>query len=210
MKRRKGIMPLLLAAMMVLGSFATALAEIDYSQWDSQSAYPQDVVNTTYFTAVKALTDKKVITGDTDGLFHPEKTITRAEFSIMMAKATNNAGDLLAMENQQVFMDLNGYGWAKAYINAIYNAGIIKGMGEKQFAPGNPVSYIQVVAMIARSRGLATEIEMYGAWPQNYINHAQLYNMAGMVVINDWNAAATKGDVAMLMYRNMPNLKPAV
>lgn len=63
--------------------------------------------------------------------------------------------------------------------------------------------------MIARSRGLAAEIEMYGTWPQNYINHAQLYNMAGAVEITDWNAPATKGDAAMLMYRNMASLKPA-
>jgi hypothetical protein len=31
--------------------------------------------------------------------------------------------------------------------------------------------------------------------------------MAGTVNITDWKAPATKGDVALLMYRNMANLK---
>ena len=209
MKRKTITRILLLALVLILAGATAAFGEIDYSQWDSQSAYPQDVVNTKYFTSVKALTDKKVITGDTDGLFHPEKNITRAEFSVMMAKATSNTADLLNLQNQEIFKDMTGYAWAKGYINACYKAGIIKGVGEERFAPGNPVTYVEVIAMIARSRGLAAEIEMYGTWPQNYINHAQLYNMAGTVEIMDWNAPATKGDVAMLMYRNMASLKPA-
>ena len=60
MKRK--IISILLALTFVIGSSAAVFAEdgqIDYSQWDSQSAYPSDVVNTPIFAAVKFLMDKK-------------------------------------------------------------------------------------------------------------------------------------------------------
>ncbi len=205
MKRKIGIGILVLT--LCISSFSLAFADINYNEWNSQSVYPKDVVNTKYFTSVKALTDKKVITGDTTGLYYPEKNITRAEFSVMMAKATYNVSDLTAMGNLQVFNDLTGYTWAKPYINAINKAGIIKGVGNSNFAPGNNVSYVELMAMIMRSKNMSTEIDAYGVWPSNYIFFAQLYNMAGQVTISDWNASATKGDVALIVYRNMGSLK---
>ncbi|MBK5247305.1 MAG: S-layer homology domain-containing protein [Peptostreptococcaceae bacterium] len=207
MKRKIGIGILVLT--LCISSFALAFADINYNEWNSQSVYPKDVVNTKYFTSVKALTDKKVITGDITGLYYPEKSITRAEFSVMMAKATYHVSDLTAMANLNVFNDLTGYTWAKPYINAIYQAGIIKGVGNSNFAPGNNVSYIEVIAMIMRSKNMTTEIDAYGVWPDNYIFYSQLSNMTGQVTVTDWNAPATKGDVALIMYRNMANLKPS-
>ena len=205
MKRKIGLG--MMVFILCISSFSLAFAEINYNEWNSQSVYPKDVVNTKYFTSVKALTDKKVITGDTTGLYYPEKNITRAEFSVMMAKATYNVRNLTAMGNLEIFNDLTGYTWAKPYINASYQAGIIKGVGNHQFAPGNNVSYVEVAAMIMRSKNMTTEIDLYGTWPENYIFYAQLYNMAGQVTIADWNAPATKGDVALIMYRNMGSLK---
>lgn len=108
MKRKTIARILLLALVLVLAGATASFGEIDYSQWDSQSAYPQDVANTKYFTSVKALTDKKAITGDRDGLFHPEKNITRAEFSVIMAKATSNTADLMNLQNQEIFKDMPG------------------------------------------------------------------------------------------------------
>src|SRR5665648_1074752 len=96
MKRKIGLGILVLT--LCISSFSLAFADINYDEWNSQSVYPKDVVNTKYFTSVKALTDKKVITGDTTGLYYPEKSITRAEFSVMMAKATYNVSDLTATD----------------------------------------------------------------------------------------------------------------
>lgn len=207
MKRKIGIA--ILTLVLCMSTFSVALADINYDEWNSQSVYPKDVVNTKYFTAVKALTDKKIITGDTTGFYYPEKNITRAEFSVMMAKATNNTNDLISMANLTIFNDLGGYTWAKPYINAISKAGMIKGVGNNNFAPGNNVSYVELITIIIRSKGLGVELDSYGTWPNNYINHAQIYNMAGTVTITDWRAPATKGDVALIMYRNMANLKPS-
>jgi len=195
---------IVLVLVMALAGTTTAFADIDYSQWDSQSAYPKDVVNTPLFTPVKELVDKGIVTGDDDGLFHPDRTITRAEFATMMAKATRKTNNLETLKTKVIFTDLEGYGWAQGYINACYEAGLVKGKGGSNFAPADQVSYVEVIAMITRSKSdKGSMAESLGTWPNNYIRYAQLYYKMGDVIINDWEAAATRGDVAKLIYRLM-------
>lgn len=197
---KKKILALALGAVMLLSSSVVAVADTNPNQ-----TYPKDVLGTDLLAPVKSLVDKKIITGDADGLFHAEKNISRAEFATMMAKASNNTSNLKEMEKVDIFNDLQGYTWAKSYINAANKAGLIKGIGDNKFAPANNVTYIEVMTIIIRTRPAAyTEIEGNGTWPNNYINYIQTYNLLGDVVVKDWNAPATKGDVAKLVYRNMP------
>lgn len=188
---------------MSLSSFSIAFAGTD-SSWNSGNIYPSDVMNTTLLTPVKFLMDKKIITGDSDGLFHPDKNITRAEFATMMAKATNNTSDLPSMEKLTYFNDLDGYTWAKGYINACTKAALINGKGDQKFEPGSNVTYAEVITIIIRSKN--TSAVTTGTWPDNYIQYAQM-NMNSMIGdrnITDWNAPANKGDVATMLYRSMP------
>ena len=202
-KRRGIIFALVLA--LVLCSAAVAMADVDYSQWDSQSSYPSDIVNTQYFAAVRALVDKGAVTGDTDGLFHPENPITRAEFSKIITIATNNTGNMATLQEKELFTDLSGYGWAKGYINCAAEAKIVEGVGGSQFAPGKNVTYAEAITMVIRTKsGAVFMAESLGTWPNGYIKYAEMYNMIGDVTVNDWNAPATRGDVAKLVYRNMP------
>ncbi|WP_164914299.1 S-layer homology domain-containing protein [Aminipila luticellarii] len=191
-----------LSAVLVLSSGIMAFA--DTTSWDSGNVYPSDVLNTKLLTPVKFLIDKKVVTGDQDGLFHPEKSITRAEFATMMAKATNNTNELDIVAKQNYYNDLAGYDWAKGYINACAKASLIQGVGNEKFAPGKNVSYAEVITIIIRSKNPSAVTT--GTWPDNYILYAQM-NMNSMISdrnISDWSAPATKGDVATMLYRSMP------
>lgn len=206
MKITKKVLVLMVTLALTLTSAtAVAFADVDYSQWNSQAAYPSDVINTPLFTSVKFLIDEKVFTGYSDGTFKPENRITRAEVAVALTKMTNRTSSLAAMETVDKFNDLAGYGWAKGYINTMADAGIIKGMSGTSFAPAKNISYAELITMLIRTKGgAASEIEGYGTWPNNYIQYAQTYNLLGDVVITDWNAAATRGDTAKLMYRMMP------
>lgn len=203
--KKKTITAIVLILTLVFCSSVTAFADIDYSQWSSGGKYPSDITNTEYFTAVKILMDRGVLTGDSDGLFHPGKSITRAEFAVIIAKATNNAGSLEAMASLNTFSDLNGYTWAKPYINAAAKAGLIQGVGGGKYEPWRNVTYAEVVTVILRATNTSyNQITASGTWPQNIISYAQMYNVAGDTIIMDWSAAAIKGNVAKLVYRNMP------
>ncbi|PWM69208.1 MAG: hypothetical protein DBX38_00680 [Eubacteriales Family XIII. Incertae Sedis bacterium] len=204
MKRK--IISILLALTFVIGSSAAVFAEdsqIDYSQWDSQSAYPSDVVNTPIFAAVKFLMDKKIISGYDDGLFHADRNITRAEFTKMMVIATNNQNGM-DQRPDAGFTDIENH-WAKDYINTGTFLKFINGMGDGTFAPDGNVTYAQVIAIIVRSKGVTdAEMSAYGKWPDNYAKYATMYNMTGDVTVSDWDAPASRGDVAKILYRNLP------
>ena len=206
MKTSKRAFAFILTLALALTSITgIAFAEVDFSEWDSQSTYPSDVVNTPLFAPVKYLIDKKVLTGYPDGLFKPGNPIIRAEVAAAIAKMTNRTNNLVAMENLNLFTDLSGYGWAKGYINTLASEKIILGVTNTTYGPGKNISYAELITMLIRSTGgAATELESMGNWPNNYIQYAQMYNLLGDVVVTDWYADAPRGDVAKLMYRMMP------
>ena len=191
-----------------LGPRLFAEADIDYSQWNSGGHYPRDIMGTSLQIPVIFLTDRGIITGDTDGLFHPQRSISRAEFATMMAKATNNISQIEAMriDNEEIFSDLQGYEWARQYINAVVRAGLFNGISEDKFAPGEDVTYAEAITVIIRMNTGAAGIAegMAASWPDNYIMYARTYNIMGDLQIRDWDASAIRGDVAYLLHRALP------
>lgn len=186
-----------MALVLMLGSIVTVYADT--------TIYPSDVINTPLMTSVKFLIDKKVLSGYPDGTFKPNNQITRAEIAVAVAKMTNRTSDLDAMAQKNVFKDLSGYDWAKGHINALVDAGIIKGKSSTTYAPSSNITYAELITILVRTKaGAASELDVQGNWPNNYIQYVQLYNMLGDVTVTDWNAPATRGDTAKLMYRFTP------
>lgn len=206
MKNSKRAMALILTVILTIASASSVVfADIDYSQWDSQSSYPSDVVDTPLFTSVKYLIDKKILTGYSDGTFKPANSITRAEIAVAVAKATNRTANLDAMAQKNVFKDLTGYDWAKGYINTLVDAGMLKGVSATTYAPGKNISYAELITVLVRmNSGAASVVDSSGTWPTNYIQYVQMYNYLGDVTVTDWNAPATRGDTAKLLYRFLP------
>lgn len=206
MEMKRKIISILLVLTFVLGSGAMAFAaegDIDYSQWDSQAAYPSDVVNTPLFPAVKFLIDKKIVDGYEDGLFHAENSITRAQYTKMIVLATHNQNSMTTYPDSG-FTDVTNH-WAKDYIDTGVSLKLINGMGDGTFAPEGNVTYAQVIAILVRSKGVTdSEMSAYGQWPNNYARYAEMYNMLGDLTVSDWNAPAQRGDVAKILYRNLP------
>jgi hypothetical protein len=207
MKNPKRIAALILTVILSVVSFSTiAFADgIDYSQWNSQASYPKDVVGTPLFTSVKYLIDHKVMTGYPDGTFKPSNSITKAEIAVAVAKATNRTKELDAMAAKNTFHDLAGYELAKPYINALVDAGIVKGASSTTYAPGKNISYAELITILVRMNPSASSVvDSSGTWPTNYIQYVQMYNYMGDVTVTDWNAPATRGDSAKLIYRFLP------
>lgn len=196
MRTSKKVITIIMALAFTLSSAMTVFAD---------AIYPSDILNTPLQVPVKYLIDKKVLSGYEDGTFKPNNPITRAEIAVAVAKMTNRTSDLDAMAKKNTFTDLSGYGWAKGYINALVDAGIIKGKTSTAYAPGSNITYAELITILVRTNtGAASEVESVGTWPNNYIQYVQMYNMLGDVSVTDWNAPATRGDSAKLIYRFMP------
>ncbi|QGG47287.1 S-layer homology domain-containing protein [Heliorestis convoluta] len=100
---------------------------------------------------IRQLIQENIITGYPDNTFRPDNNITRAEFAILTLKAFQ-----IPLEGNKTFTDTAGH-WAKDYIAAAYNQGIISGYSSDTFGPDNPITREQMALMIIRAANLTAE-----------------------------------------------------
>lgn len=97
------------------------------------------------------LLNKKVISGYPDGSFLPERTITRAEFAVILVKAY-----ALPLIEEDVFKDSRNH-WARDYIATANLNNIISGYNDEAFGPDDQITREQMAVMVSRAAKLDTE-----------------------------------------------------
>ncbi|HHX25786.1 MAG TPA: S-layer homology domain-containing protein, partial [Firmicutes bacterium] len=95
---------------------------------------PTDIEDCWAEEAIVALIDEGIITGYPDGTFKPEDPVTRAEFSKMVARAF-----AVRAAGEPTFSDIED-NWAKTYIAALTEAGIVSGFPDGTFRPSKDIS----------------------------------------------------------------------
>lgn len=124
--------------------------------------------------AVTGLMEAGAVTGDTDGLFHPEQNLTRAQVCKMIVTLTEpialNGTPTQPIKNS--FTDLTGYGWAAPYIAYAADNGIALGYGDGTFKPGANVTVAELVTFAVRACGYDDQA-LGGTWPLNYLKKAE-------------------------------------
>lgn len=153
--------------------------------------------------AIIFLSEKGIITGSTDGLYHPDKTLTRAEACAIIIRAVNPK-DLNLYGNEAItvslFDDLSGYFWASSYINYAVLHGITKGTGGKSFSPGRNVTSAELIAFVLRAAGHSDD-DFQGPWPENYLQQAVKLGILTEGDIFDLPVYATKEFAAEVVYK---------
>ena len=153
--------------------------------------------------AIIFLSEKSIVTGGEDGLYHPEKNLTRAEASAIIIRAVNPK-DLNLYGNEAItvslFDDLSGYSWASSYINYAVLHGITKGTGGKSFSPGRNVTSAELIAFVLRAAGY-TDDDFQGLWPENYLQQAVKLGILTEGDIFDLPVYATKEFAAEVVYK---------
>lgn len=100
---------------------------------------------------IKHLVGLLAINGYPDGTFKPDNSITRAEFATILAKAmgwTANAG---AAKFEDAVPE-----WAKGYIGAAVEKGVIKGYEDNTFRADRLISRAEIAVMVVRALGKGT------------------------------------------------------
>lgn len=184
----KRILSLVLALVMVLGTFGTVFA-----------AAPSDVVGTEYETAVDRLIQLGALNGYPDGSFKPANTITRAEFAAAVVKtkgllAAANAAQGLPTK----FSDVPATSWASGFIGVASNQGLVNGVGYGQFDPESPVRYEEAVTMVMRALGYEEAAQARGGYPYGYLIVANETGLLDAVKGNQ-GLPASRGLVAQLL-----------
>jgi hypothetical protein len=167
------VLALLTAAMLVITSVTASAAA-------SLSA-PSDVEGRTYAEAVAALTEKDIITGDSDGLFHPDQPLTRAQVCVIIVRAMNPPvsfvnGAASQSARRSGFSDMLGYGWAEGYVSYAVEKKVTNGYPDGTFRPGNDVTVDELVTMTLRAAGYTDE-SFGDVWlPGAYLKKAKEIN----------------------------------
>lgn len=175
---------------------------------------PSDVLGKSYETAVSSLFDKGIITGDENGFFNPEQTLTRAQACIIVVKSmkppiSEVAGTATQEAFKSGFPDMSGYGWAEGYISYAVKKGVTKGYPNGTFKPGSKVTSNELVTMILRGAGYFDD-SLEGEWPINYVNLADTLNLyTDLPGKDEMPQYATKWMAAQMDYNALPLIEKA-
>lgn len=165
--------------------------------------------------AVAKLVGYGVINGyddNNDGVaesFKPDNTITRAEFAAIITRFKGIEGATNAVTG---FADLDNdesRAWARPYVKAAADAGIINGFEDGTFRAGEPVTYEQAVKMIVCAIGYEpvakseyNKQQALGSanitWSTGYIMAASKNGITKNAATANVTGPATRGTVAIL------------
>ncbi len=99
--------------------------------------------------AIESLAARNIISGKDTGLFDPEGTMTRAEFSSIVVKALG-----LTPKATDTFSDVPADAWFASVVGTAYTYGIVTGIDSTHFTPSGTITRQEAAVMIARAAKL--------------------------------------------------------
>lgn len=106
-----------------------------------------DITNHWARLDIESLAAKQIVSGLTADLFNPTGDVTRAQFAAMIARALQ----LKAVEGDLPFADVPTGAWYYSDVKAAYQAGVLSGVSEDQFAPNAQITREQMAVMIVNA-----------------------------------------------------------
>lgn len=103
-----------------------------------------DTVDCTYAREIDTLAAYHILNGYEDGNFHPDDTLTRAQFVTLVASAL----DLPAGKGGQ-FSDVQEGQWFAAPVSAMTDMGFLSGRGDGTFGPNDTITYQEMVTVLS-------------------------------------------------------------
>ena len=119
------------------------------SPLSSNSCMFPDVPNNYWASCdIDKLAINDVVVGYPDGMFKPNRNISRAEFATMLVKGFNLDNCGLTREN--MFKDVPASNWANAAIAKAVDENLLAGYPNGKFEPNHPVTRAEALTTIAK------------------------------------------------------------
>lgn len=154
-------------------------------------------------------TELGIVNGYEDGTFRPNRTVTREEFAVLLAKALKLAGE----GEDLVFADLNALSvWAKPSVSLAVKAGIINGYSDGTFRPKAEITRTEMAKMIAKALKLSDAADtnagfaddsMIPAWGKGAVYALKNLGIIGGKGANrfDANGKTTRAEAVTILLR---------
>ncbi|MBE5040938.1 S-layer homology domain-containing protein [Ructibacterium gallinarum] len=102
-----------------------------------------------YYAYVASAVQAGLVNGVGDGLFEPERTITREEISAVLYRTAAVSGREIPRQTELHFSDSDDIAeYAREAVASLTETGIINGMGDGTFAPQEPATRAQAAKLI--------------------------------------------------------------
>ena len=119
------------------------VAEFGLTEYQSRSF--SDVGDSLYRMAINTLATYDILRGKGDGTFNPKGSLTRAELCAVLCQAMN-----LDSSGTSDYTDVPESAWYADEVQAVTNAGHMKGVGDGKFNPEGLVTQEQMITVMAR------------------------------------------------------------
>ncbi len=145
--------------------------------WSQTNSFT-DVASTEWYNnAISTLANMGIISGDPDGSFRPDDSITRAEFTKIAVGFFDKAGDYV----DGTYEDVSASDWYADFIDAAVDLGLIEGYPDGTIRPNASITRAEACTIVNRTLGrvpdkdhLLAEDEMR-VWPDNSDTDAWYY-----------------------------------
>jgi len=148
-----------------------------------------------FFSYVVDLSQLEIVEGYEDGCFHPERNVTRAEFTKMALHASEKAGNYYDYDSQEFadrFIDVDySSDWFAPVVDKAAANGLVGGYGGKTFHPNDPIARSEAVQILfnmsaqMKSVGSPTVTTFSDVQPSDWfygaVRGAQYYNIVSGV-----------------------------
>ena len=190
MRNLKRALSLLLSSTMVLGMLVMGGSAAGYKDVDDSNVNQE---------AIEVLQTVGIMTGDQNGNFNPDGSITRNEMAVVMAHLLNLDYDYYRGTNP--FTDVPE--WAAPYVAACAAEGVVAGIGNGQYGGNQKVTAAQASLMVMKALGYFQNAEDFGTdWQVATIRQASYINLFDNINANA-ESALTRGQVAQLVLNGL-------
>ena len=190
MRNLKRALSLLLSSTLVLGMLVMGGSAAGYKDVDASNDHQE---------AIEVLQAVGIMTGDQNGNFNPDGSITRNEMAVIMAHLLNLDYDYYRGTNP--FTDVPE--WAAPYVAACAAEGVVAGIGNGQYGGSNKVTAAEASLMIMKALGYFQNAEDFGTdWQVATIRQASYINLFDRINATA-ESALTRAQVAQLVLNGL-------
>lgn len=145
--------------------------------WSQTNSFTDVAATSWYNNAISTLTHMGILSGDPDGSFRPDESITRAEFTKIAVSFFDKTGNYVA----GTYSDVSANAWYADFIDAAVDLGLIEGYPDGTIRPQASITRAEACTIVNRTLGrvpdkdhLLSNNEMR-VWPDNSNTNAWYY-----------------------------------
>ena len=216
----KKIISLVLALVMVLGTFTSVFAETapkakakeEVKKTETKKAEAGEKVEKVVGkdNKIQYVIDKKLVEGYEDGTYGLDKNIKRSEITRLLVLANGN--EALAKQLQgsmKIYSDVDAKHWANGVISVgttvpsdANGIAMLAGYPDGSFKPENDVTYAELAKMLVvlAKKDLTADMVKNAKWATDWMTWAAQLGILDDVNVTDSNKAANRADAFTMIY----------